>query len=144
MPRLDYTEHGLPLDQWRPPESPRRQRLPRLNPNEQAFCEAMVTVHFTNAAAAARHAFPETKDPRQRAKKLMRKQHVRYAIEVLRNRAWAHAGDRLNSVAQTLESLRALANDPSKPAYVRVRAASRMLKAAGMTGHSQRTQNDAR
>jgi hypothetical protein len=67
----------------------------------------------------------------------MRKQHVRYAIEVLRNRAWAQAGDRLKSVAQTFDSLRALANDPSKPAYVRVRAAGRMLKAAGMTGHSQ-------
>jgi hypothetical protein len=132
MPRLDYSENGLPLKEWTPPEEPRRQRLPKLTPDEQAFCHGMVEVHFESATSAVRHIWPESPDPKQRAKKLMRKRHVRYAIEVLRNRAFdQHVLGRLGAVQETYEALRQLTSDLATPPYVRVKAAGQMLRVLG-------------
>lgn len=140
MPRLDYTQVGLPLNEWTPPETSRRQRLPKLNPDEQAFCEAMVAVQFTNAAAAVRQAFPATRDPRQVAKKLMRKPHVRYAVEVLRNREWERlVGGRQGAVRTTYEEMLQLVQDSATPRYLKDKLAAKMLRTLGLV--RQQTQN---
>jgi hypothetical protein len=140
MPRLDYSENALPLKEWTPPEAHRRQRLPKLTPDEQAFCRGMVAVHFESATSAVRQIWPDSPDPKQRAKKLMRKRHVRYAIEVLRNRAFdQHVLGRLGAVQETYDQMLQMVGDAATPRYLKDKLAAKMLRVLGLTQQQPRT-----